>query len=72
MATTVELQARLAAIEEAIHSGVMSTSYSTPDGGTQSVTFASYADKLRARDDIRRQLGIGKTRPKAGRIVWGG
>mgnify|MGYP000694616898 FL=1 len=50
----------------------MSTSYSTPDGGTQSVTFASYADKLRARDDIRRQLGIGKTRPKAGRIVWGG
>ena len=72
MATTVELRARLEAIEEAIHSGVMSTSYSTPDGGTQGVTFASHADKLRARDDIRRQLGSGPARPKAGRIVWGG
>lgn len=71
MATTVELQARLDAIEEAIHSGVMETSYSTPDGGTQSVKFASFADKLRARDDIRKQLSPGRTRPKAGRIVWG-
>lgn len=72
MASDSELRRRLDALNEAIASGVLTTSYSTPEGGTQSVTYKSTADMLKARGDLERQLGmVSATRRKAGRLRWG-
>ena len=73
MATEAVLRARLDALNEAIASGLLQTSYSTPEGGTQSARFKSTAEMLKARDDLQRQLGnTTATRRRAGRLRWGG
>lgn len=71
MATTAELEQRLAALNEAMASGTRSISVASANGTTRSVVYSSFAEMERARADLERQLGGGTTRLRAGRVVVG-
>lgn len=60
------LQSWLDELNEAIASGARAVSFSSPNGTSRSVTYGSYAEMLRARADLQRQLGTAPTRIRTG------
>jgi hypothetical protein len=64
-------QAELDAINEAIRTGALSVSYSTPGGSTRTVTYRSLREMERIRDRTERELNQGSTRLQRGRLKFG-
>jgi hypothetical protein len=63
-------QAELDAINEAIRTGALSVSYSTPGGSTRTVGYRSLREMERIRDRIERELNQGSTRLQRGRMKF--
>jgi|694.fasta_scaffold05061_3 hypothetical protein len=63
-------QAELDAINEAIRTGALNVSYSTPGGSTRTVGYRSLREMERIRDRIERELNQGSTRLQRGRMKF--
>lgn len=61
-------QAELDALNEAIRTGAMTVSVSVPGGSSRTVTYRSYREMIRTRDDLARELNQGSTRIRRGRV----
>lgn len=63
-------QAELDALNEAIRTGAQSVTYSTPGGSSRSVTYRTFREMIRTRDDLERELNQGSTRIRRGRAKF--